>query len=1007
MLKNENPATPDSPDTSDTRLPQVSVDASPRPAAAASSAEVSPNIAGYQILDLLGRGGMGVVWRAIQLSTRREVALKVLAGGALISGRAKLRFEREVELSARLQHPNIASVFHSGLHEGNHFYVMELVRGVHLDAYAKKNQLNELQVLQLMRRICLAVDHAHQSGVVHRDLKPGNILVGTDGEPHVLDFGLAKAAFEADREVAVSRDGETVGTLAYMSPEQAAGNHKSVDTRSDVYSLGVILFELLTGQMPHDMKGTQFEQFRRVVEEEVLRPSTVTPRLKGDLESLLLKALARNPADRYQAAGDMALDISNYLNHAPLIARRLTVAYFLRKRFQKHRGRFVLAGLIASLVLAVSVVAYVSVHAERDSARLSDEAKRQAFYTNRIALAGKSVAQNNAAEAIKVLDECPEDLRQWEWRRLRSLADQSVLTLGGHQRHISDLRVSSDGSEIASVDLAGHLRVSDLKSGRLLRENHFLKADAPAAKTVLLGATGDRLAILTTGRVEAFDTHTFARVFTFAEPKEDLRIEGFTPDGFLALRTAAAGDRGLLRLWCMRENKAVRTIELPSELSPLAFGSNGAVALGGEGRVRVIDVRSGDTICVLGEPSRKTNHLAFSPDGTMLATAGGIGVSLWALPSGELLQTLPESRGHTGIAFSTDSHQVASAGNDGALRIWRLDNPLHPVELRGTQISARLPAFDPTGSRLVSADGQTIKVWDTQTPSQNLLTLKRSDGSQPLSISIAVSRDGSKVLTGDISGGVGLWDLKTGQSTIRRGHRYWVSGVAFSPDGRRGYSTSADQTVRTWDLASGECLRVLKTRGGQAKGLALSPDGNWLAVGSGVRFGGIIEVWDDRTGALVVSLAGSAPLAFSADGKRMLSAGPGKRDTLLLWDTATWQPVETFEGAVRSLSIALSEDQKMVASSNSDGIVRLWDVGTALPRLTLNCLPRTVSLSFAPGGRRLVTADGSLRLWNTQTGAQVFELSGDTQADYCATFTADGTKVISTGDGTVSAWMVR
>jgi len=331
-------------------------------------AEAPPQIEGYEVVGPLGEGGMGTVWRAVQVNTRREVALKIMGRGFLRSEKALARFEREVELTARLQHPNIARIYESGQSNGTHYYAMELIEGVPLDEYARKEGLAQRQILQLMRTVCEAVQHAHERGVIHRDLKPSNILVTPDGEPHVLDFGLAKGLLERDSVLTLSSQGEPAGTPAYMSPEQAAGRSEEVDTRTDVYSLGVVLYRLLTGQSPHDLSGTRYEVLRRIAEEEVRHPREIAKDVGRELEALLLTALAHDPKDRYPYAGGLAQDIENYLTAEPLIARRPTVVYFLRKRIRKYRARVAAASSFLAVLIGVAVYAQLRVSSERDKA---------------------------------------------------------------------------------------------------------------------------------------------------------------------------------------------------------------------------------------------------------------------------------------------------------------------------------------------------------------------------------------------------------------------------------------------------------------------------------------------------------------------------------------------------------------------------------------------------------------------------------------------------------------
>jgi serine/threonine protein kinase len=326
-----------------------------------------PTFDGYEVEAKLGAGGMGTVYRALQLSTGRTVAVKLMHPTTFGSGNGRRLFEREVELTARLSHPHIARIYDSGLHEDAYYYAMEYVDGLPLHRHAAEAKLGRRETLHLMRVVCEAVEYAHEHGIIHRDLKPTNILVDRDGEPRVLDFGLAKTVHAGDDTITIP--GEVSGTPSYMSPEQASGAADRLDTRSDVYSLGVVLYRLLTGRLPHDDSGGTLAIMRRIGDEEPLRPRAADPTLDRELEALLMKATARDPAARYATAGELARDLANYLHGEPLTARPPSLVYFLRKRTAKHKGALALVACTLFLLGVLAGYDRTQLRIERDAAR--------------------------------------------------------------------------------------------------------------------------------------------------------------------------------------------------------------------------------------------------------------------------------------------------------------------------------------------------------------------------------------------------------------------------------------------------------------------------------------------------------------------------------------------------------------------------------------------------------------------------------------------------------------
>ena len=279
-----------------------------------------PHITGYEVHEVLGRGGMGTVWRATHHATSRDVALKVVSSERLTSSH-EFRFHREIQLCSRLTHPNIARIYDSGVQDGLAYYSMEIVDGVAIDTFADQQELDRSRRIQMLAVVCRALEHAHQRGIIHRDIEPSNILVSSDHQPHLVDFGLAKGPLDGSESHDISLDGEILGTPAFMSPEQVTGHGTEVDTRSDVYSLGVIAYRLLLGELPHDVSGTSFDVLQRIAKEEIRSPRSIDPRIDRDLEAILCKALAQDPDLRFSSAAEMAADLERFLAGQPVIAR--------------------------------------------------------------------------------------------------------------------------------------------------------------------------------------------------------------------------------------------------------------------------------------------------------------------------------------------------------------------------------------------------------------------------------------------------------------------------------------------------------------------------------------------------------------------------------------------------------------------------------------------------------------------------------------------------------------
>ncbi len=518
----DGPAPPIDPSATQTfsadRLAGLSEVTPPVEASAGVSSARIPHVPGFTILGKLGEGGMGTVWLAHQHSTKRDVALKLMRSAAFGSERDRLRFEREVEISAQLQHPNIAQVYESGESAGIYFYALQLVKGLPLDQYVAEKGCDTRAILRLMLKICAAVQHAHQRGVIHRDLKPGNILVDEHCEPFVLDFGLAKAtiANNVSGSETLTHDGMIVGTPAYMAPEQAAGKINELDTRTDVYSLGVILFRLLTGELPHATSGTKFDLLRRIVDEEVRRPRSVSSQLHWELEAILLKALAKDQADRYSSAAELAGDLTSHLQGEPISAHAPSFWYFASKRMRKHAAAAALT--FAMLLSAVFGVGFyiVSIQNERDNTKEQfDRAETNANSAKRNA----DVATKNEALAIKNAKDAEQRRREADAQR-----DVAVKALDreARQTYWTTIRLANDLIKRAEFG-EGLRRLLDTPKAMRGWEWGYLVAHCPlpdlavqahADRVVCQAVSPNQKQLVTCGadgKVAAWDTATMER----------------------------------------------------------------------------------------------------------------------------------------------------------------------------------------------------------------------------------------------------------------------------------------------------------------------------------------------------------------------------------------------------------------------------------------------------------------------------------------------------------------
>lgn len=1002
----------------------------------------------YKLLKVLGEGGMGIVYLAEQEGQiRRKVALKVIKPG-MDSKRVIARFEAERQALALLDHPNIAHVHDAGTTEsGRPYFVMEYVKGLSITEHCDRHKLTIEERLNLFRQVCLAVHHAHQKGIIHRDIKPSNILVSLQDDrpvPKIIDFGVAKALAQPLTERTVATEvNQLLGTPEYMSPEQADMAIEDIDTRSDVYSLGVLLYVLLTGVLPFDAETLReggIEHVRKVIRET--DPKTPSTRLTGlgeqarelaesrgtevvtlakclkrELEWIPLKAMRKERAERYRSAIEMADDVENYLKGAPLLAGPPTARYRLRKFVRRNKKMFAAVVMVAAALvigLAASIVFLVREQHARQQAQANELKMRQIAYASDMSLAQHALSMDDVGRAQRLLNThrpAPGefDLRGWEWRYLWNKCRSDALgELCQYPNSAFSVAYSHDGNILAVTGDTGTF--VDIWDIRQQKQIHSLQSKG--CFCVAFSPRGDLLATNTGNQVRVWRTGTWDRIedgqLTTAGYVTDLK---FSPAG---TRLACLGHSGKLTVWEVNQWAVVHQSFYGTRSSlplydDLDFSPDGeAVVIGDhESQLQVLDLVSEKTIFDVNEahPDHMT-AVAWSPNGSVIVSGSGwLGgpIRVWDAASGK---SIGELEGHSSwisnLVFSKDGRLLYSSSGDQTIRIWDMEQRLCLATLHGSSDEVMGLALSPDGTTLASAckDG-VVAFWNAvpkaQEEMRRVIPVDQFTGCgfAPDSQVLAVAQGGT----------VNLYDLtmsKEPEQIQELGTD--VSTIAYSPDGTLLISGSRDGKIRVWSCVERCLVQDLENHKLSILLLRFRADGTRLLSLCRERQ----AIWWD-TSTWQVDQTFSAPLFKWKDGLSLMDVSPDGRflacspPNAFLWlDAESGEIIEKRTGThIRGLTgVCFSSDGLWFASTDIHGTVTLWDTSSLkhIPVFKGHLLGAH-GPAFSPNGRRLVTCGtgrDAVRLWHVPSLRELITIPEEaTFMGGRAAFSPDGNYLVA------------